>query len=164
MSAGHIRLVQADYDAAAFEPAGRPVQLSLFDAKPRRQVLCLVMRDLHGQTFARALREHGPQTILDLRSHPYFDLYMLGREAAFAIFGATRTTYRHVPLDLRPFVTQAERWRIMREAVTLFSELIALKEHRTTFALMVNRREEVPLVHGALTHTDAGTRWDVVVP
>ncbi len=164
MSARFLRLVGTAYDATPMDGPSRPVQLSLFDVRPRWRVLCLPMRDLHGQVFARAVRQHRPDTVVDLRSHPYFDLHALGRDTAFAIFGTACATYRHRPLDLRPPATQAERWRMMRDATALFGELTSSNRERTTFALLLNRPEEIPLIEGALTQTDPGIGWQVVGP
>jgi hypothetical protein len=80
---------------------GTGVQLSLFDFQPVHRLLCLPMGDLHGVTFTRLFSTFRPTAVVDIRSHPYFDLTALNRASAFEIFDRVPTRYLHIPLDLR---------------------------------------------------------------
>lgn len=165
MSASFLQLVgKADAEDRHEDPA-YPTQLCLFDFRPVYRVLCLPMGDMHGRVFVRALLRHRPSTVVDLRSHPYFDLHALGREVAFAVFNDTRAVYRHRPLNLLATAAHSDRWRLMSEAASFFDELAQPEPRPATFAFLLHRHAEVDLLAGAMNHAARGRAgWEVVLP
>jgi hypothetical protein len=164
VSAGFLRLVvEAAYDEGASNRTQAPQQLSLFDFRPCRTVLCFPMAEMHGNAFRRVFLHHRPKTVVDTRSHPYFDLNALGRQAAYALFASTPAEYRRLPVDLRRTETQAERWRSFGEAARLLRELACSEPEDGTVALLVNRHQEISIIEGATAQAEtARAAWQVV--
>ena len=142
------------------------VQLSLFDVRPTNRVLCLPVAEIHGATFIRAFNGARPSAVVDLRSHPHFDMTSLSRSATFELFRDVRSTYLHLPIDLRPPADQSARWSLRSRAVEVLDALLASHvEYGRTFAFLVNRLRDVPVLEAALRQPDDrnGVAWCIEV-
>lgn len=152
--------------------AGRPartdraVQLSLFDVRPTNRVLCLPVAEIHGATFVRAFTGARPSAVVDLRSHPHFDMTSLSRSATFELFRDARSTYLHLPIDLRPPADQSARWSLRSRAVEVLDAILASHlEGGRTFAFLVNLLRDVPVLEAAMRWPDdrTGVAWRIEV-
>jgi hypothetical protein len=151
-------------DPAAPPRTDRAIQLSLFDVRPANRILCLPIAELHGATFARILTGVRPVTVVDLRSHPHFDMTSLNRSATFDLFQTVGSAYVHLPVDLRPPADQTGWWTLRARAVEVLDGLASAQaDAGRTYAFLVNRRREVPVLQAAVRQPDGrgAVAWSV---
>ena len=162
-----VRIAATPDAPAALARTDRAVQLSLFDVRPANRILCLPVAELHGATFARVLTGARPATVVDLRSHPHFDMTALNRSATFELFLSVGSAYVHLPVDLRPPADQTGWWRLRARTAEVLDGLAAAQtDAGRTFAFLVNRRREVPVLEAAVRQPDGrgAVSWSVEDP
>lgn len=127
------------------------VQLSLFDVRPVRRVLCLPMADIHGSIFSRAVSLSRPGLVVDVRAYPYFDLAALSRRIALRLLDEAPSRYVHAAIDLRPPANQAARWNLRRLADAAFGGFVSsLASDERPIVVLVDRISEIEVLDEAL--------------
>ncbi len=162
-----VRIAPTPDAPVAVARTDRAVQLSLFDVRPANRILCLPIAELHGATFARVLTAAKPATVVDLRSHPHFDMTALNRSATFELLRSVGSAYLHLPVDLRPPADQTGWWRLRARTAEVLDGLVAAQtDAGRTFAFLVNRRREVPVLESAVRQPDGrgAVAWSVEDP
>ena len=151
-------------DHARLQRTDTAVQLSLFDVRPTNRIVCLPVAELHGATFARFFAGTRPSAVVDLRSHPHFDMVSLTRSATFELFRDARCDYLHLPIDLRPPFDQAARWTLRARTWEVLATLATTQtDAGRIYAFLVNRHRDVSVLETAVRQPEGhrGVFWNI---
>lgn len=149
-------------DASEREPA----QLDLFEYQPPIDAYCFAMRSMHGHTFVEAMYGLKPALVIDVRSHPSFNLIALNRDHAMDVIRRTAGKRVLASVQLRFGHRHEDRWRAMSEARRLLMEAAELLRTETEtnptrlsrcIVFFVADEDDVSLLTSGMRNADSGS-------